>query len=593
MRTPLWLCFLLGKALGIIFYLNGKKRRTAFKNIKMAFPEKGTDQIHKILRWSFRNLGLSIIEIIIAPRLTNYVQINGKENINTSEGGILVGIHEGNYELVNTVFTKDYKLAVLVKKQRIKGFDKFLNECRENNYGISIYSSLKPLIRHLLNNQIIGVIVDHGAEDNAKLSEFFSQLVPTPGGAVYLSKKFNKKIYPGFTYRDKGFHHICQIHEPLSPQGKSEEEMISHLNQLYENELRKHPDVYIWSYKRFKRKKNLEVLILSDGKIGHIKQTKAFLSFLREEENYIINDRIIEITYKNRLSRGLGEICAFVSGKSCCGCGKCLKTILTTETYFKLQKTYADIIISAGSLLAPINKLFSSYLDSKSVVILRPNIPLGKFDIAVIPKHDRVYSKNNVEIKGALVYPHDLTEKGQTCRQFFKLSDNKKISFLLGGPLSTKIDFLNNLKVFIDKLILFSQTTGYKLLISTSRRTPKEAEDYITHKLTNFKNTEAICYPSKTNYDFVFDGFISLSEIVFVSDESISMISEIISSKKPCVCVALENQTAKHNVFLQSIKDEANFLEKPYNIKDITNLKISNIFEQNKAIIKDAIRQIL
>ncbi|UCD15349.1 MAG: hypothetical protein JSV34_06450, partial [Candidatus Omnitrophota bacterium] len=179
-KAPLGVPLLLGEALGLIFYLNGRKRRTAFKNIKMAFPQKTRGQIQKIMRASFRNLGLSIIEMLIAPRLSNYVEIKGKENVSKEEGGILVGIHEGNYELFNTVFTRDFKLAVLARKQKNKNFDNLLNESRQE-CNISVCFSLKNLIRHLKNNEIIGLIVDHGAEDNAQLVEFFSQLVPTPG----------------------------------------------------------------------------------------------------------------------------------------------------------------------------------------------------------------------------------------------------------------------------------------------------------------------------------------------------------------------------------------------------------------------------
>lgn len=591
MKSPLWLCFFLGEALGIIFYLNSKKHRTAFRNLKMAFPQKDTAQIHKIMRKSFRNLGLSIIEILIAPRLAGYMQISGKENIDTKQGGILVGIHEGNYELFNTVFTKEYPLAVLVKEQKNKGLDKFLNEFRQTS-GITIYYSLKNLIRHLKSSQIIGIIVDQGAEDNAGFIEFFSQLVPTPGGAVYLSRKFNKNIYPAFDYRGRGFCHNGYVHKPLLPQEKSQEEMLKYLNQLYENELKKHPQEYIWAYKRFKRKRTLDVLLLSDGKTGHLKQTTAFLSFLKEED-YSIREKIITVEYKHSFSRLMAEVCSIVSGRSCIGCGRCLKFILAADTYSQLKGIYADIVVSAGSSIAPINRLFSSYLGASSVVILRPNTPLQKFDLTIIPEHDRIYGKKITKIKGALVYPENLEEKAVQCRQLFKLSGDKKISLFLGGPLNDKTEFLNNLRIFIPNLMHFSGQNGYKLLVSTSRRSPKEAEAIIEENLRSFKNTEAIVYPRENNYDFIFDGFISLSEIVFVSNESISMVSEAISSKKPCVCVAFETQTEKYNIFLQSIKNEVNFLNKPYIIKDSSDLGVSDIFEQNRAVIKTAIKKII
>jgi mitochondrial fission protein ELM1 len=146
--------------------------------------------------------------------------------------------------------------------------------------------------------------------------------------------------------------------------------------------------------------------------------------------------------------------------------------------------------------------------------------------------------------------------------------------------------------LFIDKLKDFSLANSYKLLISTSRRTPKAVEEYLEKAFSNFRNLEAIVLSNRNNYDFVFDGFASLSEIVFVSSESISMISEVISLKKPCVCVFLEKHIDKHRVFLQSIEQEVTLLSNPYNIEEIRS-KISHIFEGNVKEIKEGVKRLL
>ena len=41
---------------------------------------------------------------------------------------------------------------------------------------------------------MIGMVLDHGVEEDALVVDFFSHLVPTPKGGVYLGKKFNKKV---------------------------------------------------------------------------------------------------------------------------------------------------------------------------------------------------------------------------------------------------------------------------------------------------------------------------------------------------------------------------------------------------------------
>jgi len=195
-------------------------------------------------------------------------------------------------------------------------------------------------------------------------------------------------------------------------------------------------------------------------------------------------------------------------------------------------------------------------------------------------------------IKGALFYPDGLEEKVKNCRKFFSLSKDKKASFFLGGPISERGEFGVNLKFFIPKLKEFSLKEGYKILISTSRRTPPEVESYLEKELKGFANLEALVIANKNNYDFVFEGFGGLADVVFVSSESISMVSEIASLQKPCVCVFLEPEDDKRKVFLRSMKEEISFLRRPYNISSI-KLKTSLIFDKNKELVKKALEELL
>ncbi|MDD5195772.1 MAG: ELM1/GtrOC1 family putative glycosyltransferase, partial [Candidatus Omnitrophica bacterium] len=505
-------------------------------------------------------------------------------------GGILVGIHEGSWELYNWLLAHHFNYAIFAREQSHKGLDVFLNEVRkEENLKVSF--SLKEIVKYLRNGYMVGLGVDHGAEDSAVLVEFFSHLVPTPAGAVYLAKKLNKKIYPGFGYRKRGFDHVLEIGEPIDPSGLSNEELLRKINRIYEEHLRKHPSEYLWYYKRFKRKGTLDILLLSDGKLGHFKQSQA-LCALFEEENYEVRVKSIEMRYKNKVARILSEVCAFFSSRACSGCGACLKCLLEKDTYGQLSGSYADIVISTGSYAAAVNRIFASYIGAKSIAILRPNIPLSRFDLAILPCHDRMKTPNSVRIKGALFYSSNIEEKIKLCKDFFKLGPNKKVSVFFGGPIYDTQEFIENSKRFIAKIREYSEKFNYRLLISTSRRTPQVIDEYLKETLEGFVNTEAIVYAKKENYDFVFEGFASLSEIVFVSSESISMISETLSLKKPCVCLFLERADAKHKVFLASIANEAGFLSPPYEIEKV-NVKISSIYEENRLAVKEAIKKLL
>lgn len=138
----------------------------------------------------------------------------------------------------------------------------------------------------------------------------------------------------------------------------------------------------------------------------------------------------------------------------------------------------------------------------------------------------------------------------------------------------------------------FCKSKGYRLLISTSRRTPLDVVDYLENELKGFEELEAVVYANRDNYNFVFEGFIKASEIVFVSSESISMLAEAASLKKPCVAVFLERPDGKHSIFLQSMEKDVEMLRAPYELDKI-DLKISGIFEENKAVIDQAILRLM
>ncbi|MCM8786624.1 MAG: mitochondrial fission ELM1 family protein [Candidatus Omnitrophica bacterium] len=589
LKLPLIVLYYFGVICGLLmYYFDRKKRVIAFKNIKMAFPEKSNKKLQVILRKSFINFSLSIIESFVAKKVFKFVEIYGIQNL--KEAGILIGVHEGSWELYNWLLAHKIKYVMFANRQPNKNLDRFLNECREAE-GINVCFSSKELIKYLKNNYFIAMAFDHGAERNAPLAIFFSQLIPTPRGAVYLAKKFNKKIYAGFGWRKTRFSHVLEIAQPINADCKIEE-TLAKLNSIFEKYLEKHPQEYLWFYKRFKRKKNRQILIINDGRIGHLKQSLAFVSILEESTDYKLTTQTIDIRYKNKYMRILADICAFFSSKFCIGCGRCLRFFLTEEVYNQITKLYADIVVSTGSLVAPINRIFSFSIGARSVSIFRPNIPLSKFDMTIIPQHDRISSANTVKIKGALFYPLNLEEKVKKCKIFFNLSNDKKIAVFLGGPIYDKDEFVENIKLFLQDIKKFSLEKNYKLLISTSRRTPKTVEDYTKKNLAKFLNTEVIVFANEQNYDFVFEGFVYFSDIVFVTAESISMISEIISFSKPCVCVFLEKLDSKHKIFLKSIENEVDFLDKPYNIGKI-NIKKSFLYEENKKNIKEAIGKIL
>lgn len=583
-RLPLWALKLCASILAFIFYLNSRKRKIAYRNLKTAFPAKSYLEIMSILRKSYCGFSLSLIESLVPSRFYSSLELTDSHLF--KEPGVCVGIHAGSWELANLFFAQKHRFAILAKPQKNKRLDSFLNKTRTKE-GMHVCFSLRSLIKYIKDGYHVGLVVDHGAEEGAVFVDFFGQIIPAPKGAALLAKKFKKKIYLFFNQRTGGFKHRLKFLGQIDPLQKSDEEIVSSFSRIYQEQLIKHPREYFWWHKRFKNKKNRQVLVLSDGKAGHIKQSEALLSILKRKEGYIINEKVVTVKYRNYFMRVAANFIASLCPSFAPFSVKLLRLLLDKESYKKLAFLFSDIVISTGNFTAPIAKILASSLGAKSVAILRTNLSPSRFDLAIIPEHDRLYAGRITKIKGALAYPERSEEKKERCKAFFKLGEKKKASFFLGGPVFDSDEFNKKLKFFIKQLKKFSLDKKYKLLISTSRRTPPEAVKYIKQELEGFQNTEALVIAGESNLDFVFEGFVLLSDLVFCSSESISMITEIASLGKPCVCVSLETEDDKRKVFLNSMRRELNFLSYPFNVKN-ESLKVSDIFSQNLKIIEKA-----
>jgi lauroyl/myristoyl acyltransferase/mitochondrial fission protein ELM1 len=578
----------IGTFLGRLMYCNRKRRTVALINVKGAFPYKTDKEIVQIVKRSFISFGVTIIETLLIDKLKEKVTIEWEEEPDTVDG-ILVGIHQGSWELYNARVAQMANLGVIVKPQKDKALDKFLYALRRGS-RVGVCTNLKELVDYIKNNNPVGFMLDHGAEENARFIDFFGKLVPTPGGAVRLAKKFNKKIFPCFGYRTQG-HHTFLIKKPLEVSSRSEEDILRNLNKIYEQLLEEHPWDYLWWYKRFKRKASLEVLILTDGKAGHIKQSLSLYEFLKTKK-LRVKESVLQLHYKSKFRSVLAQLVALFAGRFFLGHTGWLKFFLKEEVWECLSERFFDIVISTGSKIAPINLIYARALGAKSCVILKPNVPLAKFDLVILPEHDGVRAKNVVNIKGALVRTPNLSEQAKAGKQFFKLGNQKKISLFIGNFLDNQDKFTKNLELFLKNLKKFSTKEHFRLLVTTSRRTDSSIERIVEDQLNNFTNTEALVIVSKNNWPFVVPTFLCCSDLTFVSNDSVSMISESLHAENNTVCVRLEETPRRRHLrFFNSLEGGfMNFLEYPYATfkfrKPPLSVKQKNYSAIDKALIK-------
>ncbi len=192
------------------------------------------------------------------------------------------------------------------------------------------------------------------------------------------------------------------------------------------------------------------------------------------------------------------------------------------------------LFISAGGPTAPFCLAYAKATDNKCAVIMTPSV-LGTrpFDFAIIPTHDK-HDKGDKHVFTTLgapnhIYQPDLKAISET---FFKgsdfnLQDKKIVGLIIGGNDSNyKItpewveDILSPLQ-YID---------GIKIFITTSRRTGTAVENAIEQIFKGHPSLAHMHLMSRNKNLNLLTAILGAATHVFVTEDSISMVSEVITA---------------------------------------------------------------
>ncbi len=275
---------------------------------------------------------------------------------------------------------------------------------------------------------------------------------------------------------------------------------------------------------------NLKSLLLTEGAHGMISQTEGLAISLKTDFNH-------QFVKMNNILKYLPPKILPISKITFN-----FKEIISNINEVNLP----DYIISCGrkSVIANIYlKKFLTYKYKKKITnihIQDPKVSTNLFNFIILPEHDNdLQGQSVIRSKGAL---HYITET-----EIINSQDrNKKIDvgIILGGP--NKYYSFNDqeiVKIINEILQKFMNDKNY-LRIVTSRRTPSKTINLIKEKFKNLNYVEIDTSLSKSKYIHT----LANSEILIVTSDSISMISEAAITGKP-IYVA----------YLKSVKNDYRF----------------------------------
>ena len=602
--VPISASLWLGRRLGTAaFFFNKKRRLVAYANLKAAFAkEKSPQELRCITKRVYQNMVQTLMEVLNLTKVNKkyydkYIEIVNLERLRNAaksgRGTVLLTAHFGDWEMSSlTSSVIGFPILVLVREQKMKRLNELLNRLRESN-GCKVIRKgmdVKNILKALRGKNIVGILSDQDAGRNGVFVDFFGRPTSYHSGPFEMAKHTDSLILPNLIVRTGGPYHKLYLEEYIDFRENNSpdaiKENIQRFAKLLESYVRKYPDQWLWLHKRWKSTPVRTVLILNDGKAGHLNQSLAIAKAIqraRAAQGHKPDDTkivTIDVKYKNNFARPALAACAGLSSWRCHGCMRCMKLCLAEETYDALMKQYCDFVISCGSSTAAVNVFMARENNAKNVVVMKPSAPLalGKFSLAVIPEHDNPPLRKNVvatAVAPNLIDEEVLKNDGEKLKKRINAFKGNAIGLFLGGDnpeFSLTEEIAGRI---IDSLLKFCEIHDAELLVTTSRRTPLSVEDILKSRLKNSLRCKLLVIANENNFDEAVAGILSLSKVQVVSGESISMISEAINSGKPVVAFMLDKKkgvVTKHEKALNGLESAGYIsISKDINLSDALN----------------------
>ncbi len=634
---PVSIALWVGRCIGLFaYYFDVKHKSQAYANLKIAFADvKSSQELKQITKTLFTNYGQNLIELFRMPLLDRskfdeFVKMEGQEHIQEAlkkgKGVILIAMHFGSWEMASLTFSMlghPYKVIVKPQKKYSK-LDELLNSYRDCGGSVVLSRGMgtRDFVKSLKNNEIIGMVVDQGGKDGV-LVPFFGRQASMSVGAIRMGLKSDIPLCFSVIFREKGSQHRMVFQKPLelSKSGDVDKDVVTNLTRvtkIMEDYIEKYPSEYMWFYKIWKYSKQATVAILTDGKAGHLRQSQLVGQMVQKAlEGRGISSKIeiIEIQFKTKFLSRLFSLMAFFSHPFLYqGRLQFLKLFLSAKSFEQVMSMKTDFIISCGSSSASLNHFISQDHSAKSIAILKPGIlPFNRFDLIVLPEHD-ISNKDHIPenvtvIKGAcnLIskdYLDEQSEKLLAKYSHLKSRTRTKVGILIGGTSKKICITEKQISVLINQLKEISGEHRLDFLISTSRRTPANIERMLFKAFKKDPSCPLLVLANQENVPEAVGGILGLSDILVVSGDSISMVSEAASSGKNTIVFSPEpsvpfgSGSKKHQLFINNLNSHGFICSSKVtnvgqNIYNVIKNKIHTQRLDGGQIILDAVRRVI
>lgn len=263
---PMKLQWRLGTLLGELAFRTLKSRRHITEtNIQLCFPELNDEERLALVRKSFHSNGIGAMEIGAAwfrdpDTLKHLTSVSGLEHIDTAlakgQGVLLLGGHYSTLDLGGSLVTLFIEANVMQRDHNNPLMNAVMTRARERRYGVVLGNKdLRGLLKRLRENRIVWYATD---QDYGRKGTVFAPFFNVPAASITTTARIAAHsgcaVIPFSHFRrESTIGYNLHFHPPLEnfPSGDDLADATL-VNQTIEQEIRRHPDQYLWMHRRFK-----------------------------------------------------------------------------------------------------------------------------------------------------------------------------------------------------------------------------------------------------------------------------------------------------------------------------------------------------
>jgi mitochondrial fission protein ELM1 len=217
-----------------------------------------------------------------------------------------------------------------------------------------------------------------------------------------------------------------------------------------------------------------------------------------------------------------------------------------------LRAPLPDLVIGCGGMAAAV--LAALRGKSRSVVqVQNPRMDLDRFDLIVANRHDEIAGPNVIQTRTALhrVTPERLTAEAERWRDRLAKLPRPLVAVLLGGSNGRyRLDSGSGGKLAAG-LAEMMRRDKVGVMVTPSRRTDPAVTALISGAIASLGGQ--VWDGTGDNPYF---GMLALADLIVVTQDSVSMISEAAATSAPVLVAELPGRSRRQGLFLKMMCDE-------------------------------------